>query len=124
MKPTAQDELCEPFRYPDDEPQVQPIQAEAVRAVLEYVWRGAFTPNSATTRLAAITAQVCPEIFDGKSYRAIGHQLGCTGANISKHAVAISDDLGLKFRRQKSEQSRGAYSKAHGKAWRGKVGSP
>ena len=84
--------------------------AEALRAVLDWVWRenGAVRkPKSAMIRFVALSATLDPDLLDGMSYEKIGHKFGrVTKAAVSCAALAFQDKFAVQFSRSRRKEMR------------------
>ena len=106
-----------------DEDTSMRLAADSLREVMELVWQSnerRLTPKQAMVRFAALTALTAPGVFDFDSYDKIGARVGVGRAQISHAALRISDALNLRFRRQRSPQTRTERAKITAAAWREK----
>ena len=63
-------------------------------------------------RFVCLTALLHPEIFQDKSYKQIGAEMGLGKAAVSKIALGIQDRFNIKFGRTRSKAGREAMSEA------------
>ena len=97
---------------PEEELTGESVGVETLRAVINEIFdnkRGKLNPSSGFFKFLTLVWVISPETLDGKSLTALGEEIGCTKAALSKYAVRWSDLLAYRNGGQKSKDARLAY---------------
>ena len=86
-------------------PDAKQEAAELFGRIMAWTFRPPVNLRIATARWATICAGIRPDVLNDRTLAELGHEIGLTKQDMSKHGRSFQDVFGFKFSRSRSEQA-------------------